>query len=135
MSHASRRANGPFCSVPRRTLCVKGSSAVMGPGPLAAIWWRRAAGFSVFAGASRWRVRASSRSFSGAVLVAGFPCFARAARFASRFAAFTGFPLAISPRSSGGVRIWAVSVPVLFPRPLPPAPAVPGGIPTWFFRD
>ena len=79
---------------------------------LAASGWRRVAGSALAAGAVRWRVRRSGRAFSGTVMVAGFWCFVRAVRFARAWAGWCGVPVAVRVRSSAGVRVWAVSVPV-----------------------
>lgn len=118
-------------------LVVASSSPLVvsrGGSVLAALPWRRVAGSALAAGCCRWRVRASSRSFSGAVLAVGFPCFGRAAAFASAWSGWVGFPVAVSPRSSGGVRVWSVSVPVAAPvRPVVAGPV--GAVSrSWFFR-
>ena len=82
--------------------------------PRVACWWRVVVGSGLAAGACRWRVRPSSRSFSGAVIVAGFSCRSTALRFAAAWAGWCGVSCCVRPRSSGGVRVWAVSVPVLW---------------------
>lgn len=79
---------------------------------MAAPWWRRLVGSALSCGARRWRVRASVRSFSGAVVVVGFSSLAAAAAFAAAWAGWVGFPLAVR-RFAGGV--WGVSVPVAVP--------------------
>lgn len=78
-------------------------------------WWRSVVGAGLAGGACRWRVRASSVAFSGAVVVVGFWCFGRAVRFARSLALRGGVPVAVRVRSSGGVWVWAVSVPVASP--------------------
>jgi hypothetical protein len=91
---------------------------------LFAPWWRFVVGAGLAAGGVRWRVRSSSRSCSGAVVVIGFRCFGSAVRFARVWSRFVGFPVCVSPRVSGS-RVWAVSVPVGWPgvgRVPPPAP-------------
>lgn len=105
---------------------------------LAALPWRRLVGSALSAGCSRWRLRASSRSFSGAVLVVGFACFGRAASFASAWSGWVGFPVAVSPRAGAAGRLWCVSVPVAAPVAAPVRPAVSspaGSAPCWFFRS
>lgn len=118
--------------------CAVASSAPLvvsrGGRVLAALPWRRFVGFALAAGCSRWRVRASSRSFSGAVLVVGFACFGRAAAFAAAWSGWVGFPVAVSPRAGAAGRLWCVSVPVAaLVRPAVSSPA--GSAPCWFFRS
>jgi len=80
------------------------------------VWWRSVVGSGLAAGAVRWRVRSSLRSWSGAVVVVGFPSFAAASAFACSWAGRCGFSsCAILRRSSRGSRVWAVSVPVAWP--------------------
>jgi hypothetical protein len=88
-------------------------------------------GSALAAGACRWRLRASARSFSGVVVVAGFPSAAAAAAFAAAWGFWVGFPLAVR-RFVG--RVWGVSVPVApvrcragVPSRLPPAVFAPRG--------
>ncbi|MDS4026122.1 MAG: hypothetical protein RKO25_03890 [Candidatus Contendobacter sp.] len=100
---------------------------------LVAPWWRRLVGSALWFGAARWRVRASSRAFSGAVVVVGFSCFGRAAAFASAWSAWCGFPVVVAPRAGAGGRLWAVSVPVAPPARLAlAAPSLPSRC--WWFR-
>jgi hypothetical protein len=102
-----------FSLVSSRSLVVPGAG--LGGVPLCAAWWRRVVSLALFAGACRWRVRASARSFSGVVVVAGFSSFAAASAFASAFAGWSGLALAVRSRRSGSVRVFAVSVPVAWP--------------------
>jgi hypothetical protein len=100
-----------FCLSGSRSLVVsRGSSA-----PWAAPWWRRVAGFALAAGACRWRVRGSARSFSGAVVVAGFASLAGARAFAAAWGGWCGVGCVVRRRvcPRWGV-VWAVSVPVLW---------------------
>jgi hypothetical protein len=91
--------------------------------PWVALPWRRVAGFALAAGACRWRLRASRRSFSGAVLCAGFPSLAAASAFAAGFAGRCGLPVAVRRFRAG---VFGVSVPVAVPPALrlSPVPAV-----------
>jgi hypothetical protein len=82
------------------------------PVPLAAPWWRRLVGSALSSGARRWRVRASVRSFSGAVVVVGFRSALAASVFAAAWSGWVGFPLAVR-RFAGPV--FGVSVPVAVP--------------------
>ncbi|MBE2293848.1 MAG: hypothetical protein IAF00_02815 [Phycisphaerales bacterium] len=82
---------------------------------LSAPWWRRLVGSALSAGAVRWRLRRSSRAFSGAVVVVGFSCFGRAVAFASAWSGWCGFPVVVSPRVGVSGRVWAVSVPAAPP--------------------
>jgi hypothetical protein len=91
---------------------------------LAAPWWRRLVGSALAAGACRWRLRASVRSFTAAVVVVGFSSPAAAAAFAAAWSGWVGFPLAVR-RFAGGV--WGVSVPVAVPPSL--RLAAPGALP------
>ena len=77
--------------------------------PLSAPFWRSLVGSALSAGALRWRVRRSARSFSGFVVVAGFGSSAAAAAFASAWAGGCGLPLAVRAFAGG---MWGVSVPV-----------------------
>lgn len=127
---ACARAVPPGCGVsPRRSLVVPRALSRVLPGPCVAPWWRRVAGAAVFAGAARWCFRRSVRSFSGLVVVAGFPCFGRAARFAARASRFVGFPVGLAPGAASFAGLWVVSVPVwgggcrrLAPRGSSPSP-------------
>jgi hypothetical protein len=83
--------------------------------PWSATWWRSVVGSALAAGACRWRVRPSQRSFSGAVVVAGFRAEATALRFAAAWAGWCGLAMAVRVRASQGARVWAVSVPVAWP--------------------
>ena len=96
-------------------------------GSLLAPWWRLVVGFGLAAGAVRWRLRASTRAFSGAVVVVGFSSLPAAQSFASSFAWLCGQPLAVR-RFAGPV--FGVSVPVRAPAgsaalraPVPQVPA------------
>ena len=93
--------------------------------PLVALPWRRVAGLALASGAVRWRLRSSGRSWSGAVVVAGFGSAAAASAFCGRVAPGCGLPLAV--RHFSGV--WGVSVPVAVPPSLVPRLAVPGPLP------
>lgn len=82
---------------------------------------------------------ASGRSFSGAVLVAGFGCPAAAVRFfAAAWGWWCGCSLAVRRfRGRGGGPVWGVSVPVCAPpgaRSLaaPPPSGLPA--PVWVAR-
>jgi hypothetical protein len=103
------------CLVGSRSLVAAGG---LGGVPLSAPWWRSLVGSALAAGAVRWRLRCSSRSFSGAVVVAGFSSPAAAAAFASAFGWWCGCALCVR-RFAGGV--WGVSVPVCAP---PASPAL-----------
>ncbi|WP_200383193.1 hypothetical protein, partial [Thiococcus pfennigii] len=87
----------------------------LGGVPLAAPWWRSLVGSALAAGAVRWRVRASARSFSGAVIVAGFRSCGAAVAFAAAWSWWCGCAVALRRRASGGSVVWAVSVPVAWP--------------------
>lgn len=80
--------------------------------PLAAAPWRRVVGSALFAGACRWRLRASARSFSGVVVVAGFGSPSAAASFASAWSGWVGFPVAVRRFAGVSGPVWGVSVPV-----------------------
>ena len=110
-----------FSVVSSRSLVVPGRG--LGGVPLAAPWWRSLVGFGLRAGACRWRLRASSRSFAGAVVVVGFGSQASAASFASAWSGWCGLALAVR-RFAGGV--WGVSVPVAVP---PASPALASAVP------
>lgn len=99
-----------FSLVGSRALVVSRGSRIP---PFAAAWWRRVAGSALSAGAVRWRVRGSGRSFSGAVVVAGFSSLAAAGRFAAAWGFWCGVACKVRRRvcSRCGV-LWAVSVPV-----------------------
>ena len=98
-----------FSLVGSRSLVLSRGALVA---PLSAPWWRRLVGSALAAGARRWRVRRSARSFSGAVVVVGFGSAASASAFASAWSGWVGFPLAVR-RFAGGV--FGVSVPVAVP--------------------
>lgn len=102
-----------FIQQSSRTLVSPGAG--FGGRPLLAPWWRRLAGSALATGALRWRVRPSARSFSGAVLVAGFPCCGAAVAFAAAWSWYAGCALALRRRVSAGQVLWCVSVPVLWP--------------------
>jgi hypothetical protein len=99
-----------------RSLVVSRGAAV----PWSAAWWRSVVGSALSVGAVRWRVRGSSRSFSGAVMVAGFASASRAQAFAAAWSGWVGVGwvgvgwvvrLRRCPRWG---QVWAVSVPVLW---------------------
>jgi hypothetical protein len=96
------------------------------PLPLSAPWFRAVVGHALAFGASRWRLRRSARSFSGAVVVVGFSDPAAAATFAAAFSGWCGVSLAVR---RFGAALWGVSVPVAAPpraRSLSlPVPALP----------
>lgn len=108
---------------------MAGSALVVSRGGavLAAPWWRSLVGSALACGARRWRVRASARSFSGAVVVVGFRSASAAAVFAAAWSGWVGFPLAVR-RFAGPV--WGVSVPVAVPPSLrlAPPPALPAPV-------
>jgi hypothetical protein len=87
----------------------------LGGSALAAPWWRSLVGSALAAGACRWRVRGSGRSFSGAVVQVGFSSCGAAVAFAGSWAWWCGCSLALRRRVSGGSVVWAVSVPVCWP--------------------
>lgn len=66
-------------------LCLSPSRSLVAPDrglgglPLAAPWWRSLVGSALASGACRWRLRASARAFSGAVVV-GFSSSSAAGR-------------------------------------------------------
>ena len=98
-----------FSLVGSRSLVVSRGSLVA---PLSAPWWRRLVGSALGAGACRWRVRASRRSFSGAVVVAGFGSAASASAFAAAWSSWVGFPLAVRRFRGAAGPVFGVSVPV-----------------------
>lgn len=113
------------------------SRALIAPGrgfdarPLAAPWWRSLVGHALLAGARRWRIRASARSFSGAVLVVGFNNCGSAVAFAAAWSWWVGCALALRRRSAGGATLWAVSVPVAWPGGRGSGPGGSGGQVWW----
>lgn len=119
--------------------CLLGSRSLVAAGglggvPLSAPWWRSLVGSALAAGAVRWRLRCSLRSFSGAVVVVGFSSSAAAAAFASAWGWWCGCSLAVR-RFAGGV--WGVSVPVCAPpgaRSLAPPPPSALPAPVWVGR-
>jgi len=102
-----------FSVVSSRSVCRGGVR------PLVAPWWRSLVGSALSAGACRWRVRLSGRSFSGAVVVVGFRSSSAASAFAAAWAGAVGFPCVV--RSFRGV--FGVSVPVAVPPALALLPA------------
>lgn len=82
------------------------------PLPLSAPWFRSVVGHALASGASRWRLRASSRSFSGSVVVVGFSDQSAASTFAAAFSGWCGLSLAVR---RFGASLWGVSVPVAAP--------------------
>lgn len=117
---------GGFSLVSSRALVVPGSG--FGGVPLAAPWWRRVAGSGLSAGAVRWRVRLSSRSFSGAVVVVGFSCPSAAAVFAGAWSGWCGLSLAVRRFAGSAGPVWGVSVPVAVSPAL--ALAAPAALPS-----
>lgn len=119
-------SSGSFSLVASRAL-VSPAAGLRGL-PLSAPWWRAVAGHALSVGASRWRLRASSRSFSGAVVVVGFADSAAAAAFAAAFSGWCGVPLAVRRFQS----VWGVSVPVAVAPSSPvlrlPVPALPASV-------
>lgn len=115
---------GSFSLVSSRALIAPhaGFSSV----PLSAPWWRAVTGHALAFGASRWRLRASTRSFSGAVVVVGFANQSAALRFAAAFSGWCGLSLAVR---RFGAALWGVSVPVAAPPAtrslLLPVPSLP----------
>ena len=100
--------------------CLLGSRSLVAAGglggvPLAAPWWRALVGSALAAGACRWRLRSSSRSFAGAVVVAGFSSPAVAAAFASAWGWWCGCALAVRRFAGRSGPVWGVSVPVCAP--------------------
>ena len=100
------------CLLASRSLVPSGG---LGGVPLSAPWWRSLVGSALAAGACRWRLRASARSFSGAVVVAGFSSSAAAAAFASAFGWWCGCSLAVRRFAGRSGPVWGVSVPVCAP--------------------
>jgi hypothetical protein len=99
-----------FCLVSRSLVVSRGVAA-----PWSAAWWRLVVGSALSAGAVRWRVRGSSRAFSGAVVVAGFASASRAQAFAVAWSGWVGVGCVVRPRRCPRCgRVWAVSVPVLW---------------------
>lgn len=99
------------------------------PLPLSAPWFRVVVGHALAFGASRWRLRRSARSFSGAVVVVGFTDQSAASTFAAAFSGWCGVSLAVR---RFGAALWGVSVPVAAPpaaRSLSlPVPALPASV-------
>jgi len=114
-----------FCLVSSRSFVAPRP----GRPPLAAPWWRSLVGSALAAGALRWRLRASPRSFSGAVVVVGFGSPAAAASFASAWSGWVGFAVAVRRFAGAAGPVWGVSVPVSAPPVLPsvaaPVPPLP----------
>ena len=75
---------------------------------LAAMEWKHVMAKALWFGASRWKLRMSSRSFSGVVLEAGFKEEAKAIEFGKAWSEWVG--MAIAVRRYKGV--WAASIPV-----------------------
>lgn len=113
---------GSFSLVSSRAVVVP-----RGPLPLLAPWWRRLVGSALAAGACRWRLRASARSFSAAVVVVGFSSPARASAFAAAWSGWVGFPLAVRRFAGRAGPVWGVSVPVAVSPSL--RLAAPGALP------
>ena len=111
-----------FSLVSSRAVVVSRGSLVS---PLSAPWWRSLVGSALAAGACRWRVRSSRRSFSSAVVVVGFASSARASAFAAAWSGWVGFPLAVRRFAGRYGTVFGVSVPVAVPPALRlAAPAV-----------
>ena len=113
-----------FSVVGSRALVVSRGFVVA---PLSAPWWRRLVGSALAAGACRWRVRASGRAFSGAVVVVGFGSAVAASAFAAAWAGWVGFPLAVRRFAGAAGPVFGVSVPVAVPPSL--RLAAPGALP------
>ena len=103
---------------------------------MVAPWWRTLVGSALAAGACRWRVRTSARSFSGAVVQVGFRRRQAAIIFARAWGGWCGCKLALRRRISSGRVVWAVSVPVNWPgaRAAATEPVHPIGPVTWVAR-
>ena len=116
---------GSFSLISSRAVVVP-----RGPLPLSAPWWRRLVGFALAAGACRWRLRRSVRSFSAAVVVVGFSSSAAASAFAGAWSGWVGFPLAVRRFSGRCGPVFGVSVPVAVPPSLrlSPPPALPAPV-------
>jgi hypothetical protein len=99
--------------------------------PLIAPWWRSLVGAALATGARRWRIRPSTRSFSGAVLVVGFTNCGTAVAFAGAWAWWIGCALALRRRSSPAGTLWTVSVPVAWPGGKGSGPGGSGGRVWW----
>lgn len=121
-----------FSQVNSRSLVAPGRG--FGGRPLQAPWWRRLVGHALLAGAMRWRVRASSRSFTGWVVVVGFGNAGAAVAFAGAWSWWVGCAVAMRSRVSPQGRLWAVSVPVAWPGGSGSAPGGQGGR-LWWVRD
>lgn len=106
--------------------------AGLGGVPLVAPWWRSLVGSALGAGAVRWRVRSSGRSFSGSVVVVGFPTAGAAVAFAGSWGWWCGLSLALRRRVSGGQVVWSVSVPVAWPGAAGAAIVPAGGGAVWW---
>ena len=112
--------------VSSRSLVATGRG--LGGVPMSAPCWRVLVGSALSAGACRWRLRASPRAFSGAVVVAGFSSQAAADEFGAAWSGWCGLSLAVRRFSGrGGVPVWGVSVPVAV---APSAPALASGAPS-----
>lgn len=90
-----------------RSVCVMGAG--FGGRPASAVWWRSLVGSALSYGACRWRLRSSSRSFTGAVVVVGFRSRSAADIFSSAWAEWCGVSVAVRGFAGG---VWGVSVPV-----------------------
>jgi hypothetical protein len=118
-------SSGSFSLVSSRAFVVPSSPSLRLP--LSAPWFRAVVGHALASGASRWRLRRSVRSFSGAVVVVGFADPVAASTFAAAFSGWCGVALAVR---RFGAALWGVSVPVAAPPrarslslPVPPLPA------------
>ena len=103
-------SSGSYSLVSSRSIVSPPSG--FSPLPLSAPWFRAVVGHALASGAFRWRLRASSRSFSGAVVVVGFADQSAAATFAAAFSGWCGLSLAVR---RFGASLWGVSVPVAAP--------------------
>jgi len=110
-----------YSAVGSRSLCRTGSR------PLCAPWYRILIGSALSSGACRWRVRLSSRSFSGAVVVVGFRSRPSALVFATAWSSWIRVPVAVRPFSGS---VFGVSIPVAVPPSLAlsPASALPSSV-------
>jgi hypothetical protein len=78
------------------------------------VGFRSVAGLALSGGCGSWGLRASGRSFTGAVLWASFPCPLFAAAFGRVASRRVGFPVAVRPGHCCRLGwVWVVSVPVL----------------------
>jgi hypothetical protein len=119
---------GNFSSVSSRSLVAPGRG--LRGVPLSAPWWRVLVGSALSAGALRWRLRASPRSFSGVVVVVGFASPAAASAFALTWSGWVGVAVAVRRFSCASGTVWGVSVPVAAPPSSVCAGALPSRLPS-----